>query len=267
MESLIKTVPELPVPITGIEGYTLRPNRMILVQSQHEIADVPLGAFHDKKANRTWYDENAKTGRIKIIPLEVAESRVCWPPNAEFGDDPLCKSTNGIVPITGDRAKELRLVPQSNFCKQRNPETNKWFYTCEHASWAKYRDEGKVPDCVQQFTLIFLDKEDLLPYMISFHKMSLAPFKDFMDSLGRYITSAKNRNGQNLYLFDFVVEITSQKMPGKKGSSFYVPKFGTPTYAAEFGMYREYYDEYVFGKNNQPGTAEVIEGDTGDAPF
>lgn len=263
--ALTRKEPEVPAIVTGLEDYVLRPNRMILVQPTSGLDDIPVGSFHDKKSGKIWYDAENKVGRVKIVPLEVADSRVLWPPNSDFGADPVCKSMNGIQPITGDLAKQLNLVPQATFCKQRNPETGRWVETCEHSTWAKYRSEGKKPDCVLQYNLLLLDRDDLLPYILVFSKMASAPFRDFMDSIARDIKSEKNKTGNDLYFFDYSVEITTHKMPGKKGF-YFLPKFGQCFRVKEPGMYRKYYDEYVL--NSVPVVGEdVVEAELSDTPF
>jgi hypothetical protein len=209
----------------GIHSVVLMPNPLVLVQNTTGIEGSIPGTFLDTVSKKAF-------NKIVAAPLTCSENRVLF--ETDDLDSPVvCKSFNGVTPVTGDLAAKYNLSPQSKTCA-----------TCEFSSWAKYRTEGIKPRCKQKFRMMFIDTEDELPYLLNIGGMSIKPFNDFLTTVARDMVSIANRDGIEYNLYDYIVEISPLKNYGKKGN-YYTVKFSPPEKVKDRGKYKDLFNQYV----------------------
>lgn len=236
---------------SGLENYKIKPNLVKLMQTNHlaKYSDAIPGAYRDvASSSKQWVTEaNGKLvpTSIKIIPLLVKQQKVFFKPGGALGSKPICKSADGIKPITNNPDLE----PQSEFCS-----------TCVHSSWKEYRRTKKKPACQDRPWLLFIDAEDELPYFISFTSRSIRNFNQVVDQIARDVTSENKKNANNpdyvpYNLYDYTLELGSYKDINDYGQ-FFVSKFENlrKVKLENKGKYRPYYEKYVlsYGKDSSP---------------
>jgi len=262
-ETALAVVPKQSPAKTGVEDYDVKPAVVQLMQTNHldKYPDAVVGAFRNINTGKNFVDEKNKPRPIKLILLAELKQRVYFPTN-EPGVKPLCRSMDGLVPITGDLALRFELEPQADDCAD-----------CKLSDWSQYNIKGspgfhKVPKCKEKPRMVFLDTDDEMPYVLTFTAMSIAPFRALMKSIASDIKSDSNKNKKNpsytpYNLYDYTVEMSSQKS-FKNGFNFNIVYFGQPERAASPGGYLELFSKYVADPREKYGDTfapdDVVEG-------
>jgi len=92
------------------------------------------------------------------VVLRVVKSRIMWPEIFKKDNDPLCKSADGITPLTDDST----FTPMAD--------------RCEDCAYGKWKRDGKVsipPRCKEVKDMILLNLEDFTPFIYSVHSTAL----------------------------------------------------------------------------------------------
>lgn len=180
-------------------GSAIRPVPMGLKQPTTEgFEDVKTGEFFDKLSGITW-----KT--VRLVPLKITAIRDKYPSDKFVkGEFPICRSSNGVVPIT----TREDLIPQAPNCK-----------VCRHSSWDGYNNKTKTgtkPTCKESFLIIFLELETSLPFYIKIVGLSVKEAKKLKEAIERnaQIAAARDAEKKKPNLYDYVVDMTSQKGDG-----------------------------------------------------
>lgn len=114
--------------------------------------------------------EEAET--LNIVALAASKGRVLW--GEDIDQDPLCRSSNGLVP------SENVENPVSEICGIK--ENGKRFDpTCENALWGVDRER---PMCNETINLLCIGKNDLVPFFISLHGTQMKPVRAFLSAVG-----------------------------------------------------------------------------------
>lgn len=203
----------------GLPDMQLKPAEMVLVQRTSRTEGATPGRLRDNLTG-TEYSE------IRVVPLMVRSGRVLFPPGSDLDAKPLCRSNDGIGPVTTDE----NLVPQAPNCA-----------TCDfgNKAWAK----GKRPDCRETRRFLFIEKETQLPYVMTIKGTSLKAFKDLLSGIARYMAAARAK-GETLNLFDFSFTIKSRFEQNSKGS-YYVLQFPDLKRVATPGEFGPLYFQFV----------------------
>lgn len=175
----------------GFDNVSLRPTAIEMVQrTSHKVTDpAAYGKLRDTLTGDLYTS-------LRIVPLRIWMTRVFFTPGSDFGSDPACKSDDGLVP------SRYVQFPVSDNCK-----------TCVNATWGR---GGQRPLCNEQRRILFLTKEDQLPYIITVQGSSIKPVNQVMEGLYRRIMSAQAR-GQNLNLFDYEMDMVPTQITSPKG--------------------------------------------------
>lgn len=236
---------------TGLEHYKVKVNPLVLVQTNHisKWPDAKPGHYRDTLANKEFEKP------IKLVPLSYSPQRLYFP-TTELGGKPLCKSVNGVKPLTKAEGKVLRLElePQSNLCDTCAWGGKKRWNEYFNPKSPKFR---KAPECKERPQLVFLDVETELPYVISFSTKSIKYVKNFIDAVTRELQSKQNFN--KLLPCDFVTEMYSAQEVDKKGA-YHIAQFSSPKKIDTIGQYYQQFQDYVVNPN-----AEVIEKNVDEA--
>lgn len=143
--------------------------------------------------------------QIGVCPLFIRRGQVYWP-EPGGGDEPLCKSLDALKP-------DPRIAkPYNTTCNEvRN---GRLIPVCREARWSK----DNKPRCALTYTAIFLDLDDMTPFLMRFAKTAVGAVKML---LSRAWNEGK---GGKLPLFSFSAVLSLQLTENKKGS-YYVPVF------------------------------------------
>jgi hypothetical protein len=231
----------------GFEG--LGPAKVAnLVLVQNTSRDGTPGKFRDKLSGQEF-------DTLQVVLLGKTMARVYFP-EGKLGADPLCRSNNGLVPIS---AELLGHPPLAMECGKYLPN-GKYVPVCEHAVWSNYdrrTKTGKLPPCKEQAKLLLIERDTGLPYRLTLSKTSLKPLRDLIDTLQRdSLGAAARKEIRNIY--DYTFTISSQKVVNSQGV-FYTVTFGTPSVlkAEDRGMFGPMFVQFV---QNQEIMEDEIEG-------
>ena len=241
---------------TGLEAYTISINPVVLVQSNHiaKWPDAVPGAYRDTVTNKQFSDARRNPVLLKIAPLTFNKQRVLFP-EGDLNSKPICKSANGLVPLTVEQGKNfgLDLEPQALRCDNCMMGGQK--------RWREYHNPssklfGKPPSCKERPQLTFIDVESELPYLVTFPAQSSKYVNNFISSVNREINSKANK--EKLLPCDFTVELSSAKMVSAKGT-FFVAQFNN---LEKVDTPKKYHDLFFKYTSAKPSTAtEEIEGE------
>lgn len=213
---------------------------MELVQRTSQVEGAIPGKLRDKESNEHFEE-------LEIIPLRFATSRVLFPPGGDLTADPLCRSNDGIRPVLNV------LQPQANECGN-----------CSRGSWDDYGSNGRIPDCKEKMTLLFIDRNSGLPYYITVGGKSLAPMKKLKKILNKYGFMARSK-GENIGIYDFATKIRPIAVKGPKGS-YYILMFEPPVRVreADLGKYGPIYQQLVQRRNSAAPATSQPDGYSGE---
>lgn len=243
---------------TGLETYSISINPVVLVQSNHiaKWSDAVPGAYRDTVTNKQFADARRNPIPLKIAPLTFNKQRVLFPVG-DLNSKPICKSVNGLVPLTIEQGKNfgLDLEPQASRCDNCMMGGAK--------RWKIYHDPtsklfGKPPECRERLQLTFIDVESELPYTVTFSAQSTKFVNNFVSSVNREVKSKANK--ETLLPCDFVVELSSTKMVSSKGT-FFVAQFNNLEKVDKIGKYHHLFQEFIQKNNGKSKVDEVIDGE------
>lgn len=202
----------------------MKPTYIILRQPTHEgLENVPIGRFVHRDTGNVWKE-------LKIVLLNIQLKRAKMP-SAKYvqGERPLCKSANGLVPIT-DNAD---LVPQAANCNN-----------CEHSTWKYYDKASKTgaPSCRKSYELLFIEQETGEGFKLVANGRSTKPVEALHSTITQSARMYAAKNKVDLpNLFDFVVTMDAVKMDGSPAYMLRFPQVQlmSKEQAADFGPLHE----------------------------
>lgn len=251
--NLVPATPSVLAPYVapqgiGFEDVVLKPAYLELVQrSTRGKGNVP-GLFREKNNPEATYAE------MKVVFLRKARpSRVMYPIGSDLGAAPLCRSRDGVKPITDDD----RLQPQAENCAG-----------CINASWKDYNKTKKPPPCSDNLNLFFVDREVKWPFFLQIGGMGLSSGKKLpvgvvtypmlMETLARDMARHKMQHGVAPNIFDFTVTMWAAEIEGARGT-YFIPAFKNrmllkPEDRPEFGAL---YEQYVAQQSQVEAAADA----------
>lgn len=233
----------LSTSVEGLDGFTIKPSGIEMVQRTSRSEGAIPGKFRDK-------DSGAHFDSMKVVPLRIRSTRVLFPPGGELGAEPICRSDDGRVP------SESAAVPQCTRCD-----------LCDHGPkvWAQFKKTKIKPDCQEKLQMLFIDRETSLPYYITIGGMSVGTFKRIISSIIKDMKVAEKK-GMSRKLYDYTFEMKPQFVQGSKGS-YYVLGVNGLHVVQNPGEFGPLYEEFVL--NQQAAESEntvddAIEGELVD---
>jgi len=175
---------------------------------------------------------------LRFVPLRIQRGRVLW--SDTLGEDPVCKSADGIVPAPGIEK------PVNDACcvlagRRLRP-------VCPMAMWQRNGNgdgagRNEPPKCRDSYAMVGLDLETQTPFMIAFHGTGIRAVRVL-----RTVIFQKRLN-----LFDAACVLRLRKEQNGKGS-YYVPDFAEVKAVERPGTHREQYEQ--FSRYEYEGTEE-----------
>ena len=210
--------------LEGFEDAVITPAIMSIIQptSRNQDENTPPGTFKDTITGMVYKS-------LKIVPLKIQANpgpRVYFDPDAGLGSDPICRSNDGIRPAAN--AAE----PQCEFCKN-----------CIRASWANFRETHKAPACKEKARMLFVERENGLPFMISFGGRSVTPCNQFLKAIMR-LAALSLAKGERLGIYDFCAEMYLKYVTDSKGT-YYIAQFRNIQRVKVPGEFGPLYQELV----------------------
>lgn len=230
----VKPAGALAIGGEGLEGFTLKPATMKLVQNTTNEEGAVKGKLFDT-LSKSNFDS------MKVVLLSIRGGRVYFPPGGDLGADPICRSDDGIVPSPNAQ------VPQSAKCA-----------TCDHGAkmWAAYKSTGQKPDCQEKFRILFIDRESGLPYNMTIGGKTISALKKLKDAIFRDVISSRAK-GVVRSIYDYSVEIKPVSVTGRKGT-YYELAFLNLAKIAEPGEFGPLFEMFV--KNAKSYAIEEADG-------
>jgi hypothetical protein len=252
---LVTIEPQLPVVHEGVgfasKMFQLKPVVIELTQRTTRGKGVVPGVFREKNGEET-YNE------LKVVILsEPRESRTLFPAGSDLGARPLCRSRDGVMPVTDDP----NLQPQAMKCAG-----------CEHSSWKKWqktRKQEDIPACKTKVTLFMVDRIQQWPMLMSLGGKSLTvknlpngvmTLPMAMQQLARLQMKIKATTGKSLNIYDFSMTVKPFEIDGNRGS-YYVAHFEkiAPINEDDRAAFGELYNQYVKAARDRYAEEEVEE--------
>lgn len=164
---------------------------------------------------------------IDLVVLRVQRGKVLW--SATLGEDPVCKSNDGLVPASSVEH------PQSDRCcvvagRHLKP-------VCPGAAWRPSNGNGgrlAPPTCRDTYSVIALDLATESPFMMALHGSGLRAVRVFRTVLLQ----------RRLNIYDAACTLRLRKQTNGKGS-YYVPEFTDVRAVDPPGRYRGQYEQFV----------------------
>jgi hypothetical protein len=186
--------------------------------------------------------------QMTISVIKASRSRVLWPPVDSDIEEPLCKSSDFLMPDASVQA------PLSSACAEyvMRGDLKVLETVCTKAKWIN----NERPACNQVYNLLCLTSENV-PFWIALSGSSIGPVKRFI--------SAVALQRKKLWQFESVIATEERSKP----SRHYVIRFGTPRQLS--GERLRMVGELVIQLKNQ--SAQVIRdvdampSDVGSEPF
>jgi hypothetical protein len=236
------------------EGESFTPSNLHLVQPV-EIEDHPdwtAGKYMDTQSNLT-YDT------ITIVPIlirlkgkgeEAGGGRVLFPPKSESGCQPLCKSVDGVKPMTGEG-----LTPQDG---------GRGCAKCPKSQWLTVGGKSVKPPCQENGTFLFAELSTSFVFRMNIKGMALTPAKDFKETLRKLVTLSRVK-GSVTPPYGMTFTLSTVKVKSSQGSSYYLPKF-TPSGLVNPGdvaHFRKIYKFFTAKKVEESGdpVEKLLEGE------
>lgn len=147
-----------------------------------------------------------ETDKLSVVVLAAAKGRVLWSENID--EDPICRSSNGIVP--SDNIEN----PVSEICGVK--ENGKRFEpVCNNALWG---EDHERPLCNETINLLCVGRDDRVPFFISLHGTQLKSARAYLSAVGlrrkslyeyeAVMTLKETNNGKGRY---FTIEFSELK--------------------------------------------------------
>jgi hypothetical protein len=226
---------------TGLDNIKLKPTTVIMVQNTTR---DPKGARGGQFVD---IDTNEIFDSITMVPLRIWQTRVLFPPGSNLDAEPMCRSNNGLEPSPFSKVK------QSSRCGYMLNGTFK--PTCPQAIWK----DDKKPPCAQKMRMIAINRASYLPFYFTIGGASIKSLNLTLANVKRDILVNERKNGIKLELFDYSLEVTSERVSNSSGV-FYVAKF-KPQRVLEVNEFGPFFQEFVASRGSEPeqdGADEVI---------
>lgn len=174
---------------------------------------------------------------ITVVPLRISRQRVYFKPGSGFGEDPLCRSNDGVVPapsIEHPPAKTCAACPKS-----------KWY-------------DRKKPDCSEKWIMLVVLRETLLPRNIQFGGKAIGVIRQALEAIQQDIVLTARKDGVKLEFFDYTFTLTSERVTNRQGV-FFLPRIEGLKKIANPGEFGPLFMEYVVNAvHNDDETLENI---------
>ena len=202
--------------------------RYKLIQPGRQAEGETPGRFRLHLPNADNLDEELEEReRLDLVPLKVQKGRVCW--GDEGRTEPFCRSADNLSP--DPLFWEARPGnPPSRVCGR--VVAGRWQPACPLAQWSG----GVRPPCHQVYSILFLDAERRLPFLMSFQGAAVKPVRAFLTMLIRMRLKR---------LCCVRVRLSALKVEGP-GLTYFVPQFsdirrnGDAEFEREFEALRDY---------------------------
>jgi hypothetical protein len=200
---VVNNPPAQAIQTSGFDSkiFAIRPAPLEIVQrmSKSTSEGALVGHFYDTKTGT-----NLKE-LVVVLAALPQDNRVLLPPG-ELGGKPICKSRDGVIPVTDDS----RLTPMAPNCAN-----------CDHSSWKKWHANGKrredIPGCRQQVDFVFVERTTLLPFRMNVHGTSLKPFREKMEGIAR-LAKVLISQGKSPEPYWFSMKLSLVERSNQKGS-------------------------------------------------
>ncbi|MDR9502577.1 MAG: hypothetical protein RI601_12345 [Desulfurivibrionaceae bacterium] len=153
---------------------------------------------------------------ISAVLLKEDSSRILWPESYDPENEPLCRSHDGILPVTGAEGQE----PMAASCEE-----------CQYSKWGA--DGKSAPECKEVKDLLIMDTETFIPMWLSLSSMAMSPLKNQLLrplKLRKMSLTAKRSNAgkapAHSCMFSF--KLATALKETKKGDA-YIPVFSDIT--------------------------------------
>ena len=164
---------------------------------------------------------------IDLVVLRVQRGKVLW--SATLGEDPMCKSNDGLVPAASVEH------PQSDVCCEvRGPHLRP---VCPAATWRPKPGNGgrmEPPACRDTYTVIALDLATETPFLMALHGSGLRAVRVLRTILLQ----------RHINIYDAACTLRLRKQTNGKGS-YYVPEFTDIRLVDPPGRYRDRYEQFA----------------------
>ena len=165
--------------------------------------------------------------RIDLVVLRVQRGKVLW--SATLGDDPICKSNDGLVPATSVEH------PQSDRCciaagRHLKP-------VCPAATWrAKDGNGGRLepPACRDTYSVIALDLATETPFLMALHGSGLRAVRVLRTVLLQ----------RRLNIYDAACTLRLRKQTNGRGT-YFVAEFTNVHPVEPSGRFRDQYEQFA----------------------
>jgi hypothetical protein len=218
----------------GFEDVFIKPTFIELAQkTSMKHKDAQPGKLYDVLTG-----ENKDS--IQVVPLALRRGRVLFPEGGNLGAQPLCRSSDGLVP------SPFVQFPQHHNCKE-----------CPKGSWDNYdRKTGKgKPECKEAYQMLVVIRDTGLPRKVKIGGSSIAPVKQLMEHLKQNAIESKMKGEGNRNIFDYTFTISSQYIESPKGN-FYTLKFSDVKRISNIGEFGQLFVQYVQSQKAKQAEAE-----------
>jgi hypothetical protein len=176
--------------------------RIQIVQPTSKFQDATAGTFRCNLDGEAFHE-------IRCVPIFFRKGMVLW--SQTQGEDPLCKSDNGIVP-----SPDLE-QPYCTECHRR--VGNRLIPVCNYAKWSVRESRREPPQCSKTYTLMCLDLgRDEAPFLVSLHGTSVKPVRALLSKIWT----------TNRPLYAFACTLGLDEILGAKGK-YYVLRVSSVT--------------------------------------
>lgn len=199
----------------------LKPGQLTIVQpTTLDPKGARIGQLLDTVTGR-FYDE------MKVVLFAYRKGRVFYKDKESFGQPPLCRSVDLIVPAPN------ALAPQSSTCK-----------ICPRSQWKINPETGKKipPPCGERYNILLFNKTTEIPYYFSVGGNSIRPFEGLVQILGQDRQENLKTKKLVLYDHDYFFTIYGESMPGKAFKILGVKDFNR---LPDDHNFRRLYHEYI----------------------
>ena len=149
------------------------------------------------------------------VVLKKSKSRIMWPKVYREDNKCLCKSDDGITPVTDDDDFE----PKAASCKK-----------CPYGQWKRTKEEGNIPPaCAEVTDMILLNLDNFMPYIYSVKSTALGATNQgllkIVNRRKRALTIQRKRAGlppAHICMYSFVLGTELKKNPS---GSAYIPVY------------------------------------------
>lgn len=229
-------------------GEPLKPTNLILVQKNNADAEAGVipGRFLDPQSNMQFPS-------LDVAVIQIQNGQVLYPPGEDnFGAKPLCRSSDGIMPVIND---QLIRQDGGRGCK-----------ACPKNQWKRIGGKLIRPECAATVKLLAVEIDTEFIYRVNFKRTAVPVLNEFREGLRKVVTLAQKK-GAAVMPYGLIYTMSSVKV-SKNGLTWYVPKFTAkgmvqdPEQVQRFG---DLFKHFVLG-NGKSAMAEdpvdaALEGD------